>query len=273
MISAYRSFLPLNILSSRRCVSPKSVCKLASCHLIHYSSSSKNLSSAHSPSSSHDAVLKVHRKLFVHKLEFFDTKTRKLSNKNEPSEDHEIDDLKKIFKDKSIGVTEKFKILFKQYGTVLVFVYVSTTLLWLVTIYSLLVKGVDVIPMFEKFGIFTFLEAIGFTYAAEALKNPDASCFMVTYLIYEILKPVRTVVTLFGTVYAVRYLRAAGYLKPLPKSATVKDLVKAQSEIIHRQVIRTSEEYRKHYKTHVRRKYRSEVAKKQLLKKKDENKL
>ena len=57
-----------------------------------------------------------------------------------------------------------------------------------------------------------------------------------------------------------RYLRLAGYLKALPKSATVGDLVKTQGEIIRKQVIKTTEEYRKHYRTHVRRKYLAHVA-------------
>ena len=56
----------------------------------------------------------------------------------EDKSDNEIEQLKAMFRDKSIGYVQKFKILFQQYGSVLIGVYVTTTAMWLSSIYYLL---------------------------------------------------------------------------------------------------------------------------------------
>ena len=74
----------------------------------------------------------VHIKLKVNFTNIF------LSGEAKKESDNEIEALKLMFKDKSIGYVQKFKILFQQYGSVLIGVYVSTTAMWLSSIYYLL---------------------------------------------------------------------------------------------------------------------------------------
>lgn len=155
------------------------------------------------------------------------------------------DDLQRILKDKTLGLTAKFKILFRQYGIVLMSVYISTTICW-VAVFYYAVKNFDVMNYLENIGVFKFLEKIGFSYA-EKLKESNASDWLMTYLLYEIAKPIRYVVTLFGTVYSVRYLRKMGYFKPPPKAATVGELVQRQSKIIQHRFRNTTTKYRQKY--------------------------
>lgn len=49
--------------------------------------------------------------------------------------DHGGDDLQSILKDKSIGIVGKFKILFKQYGLVVVVVHCITAVIWVAMFY------------------------------------------------------------------------------------------------------------------------------------------
>ena len=55
-------------------------------------------------------------------------------NKQEES----IDDLRSLLKDKSLGLTQKFKIVFQQYGVVAVCVHLVNTAFWVSIIYTAL---------------------------------------------------------------------------------------------------------------------------------------
>lgn len=176
-------------------------------------------------------------------------------------QDEEIDDLKLMLRDKSLGIGQKIKILLQQYGMVLGAVWLTTSVLWFSSIYFMVSRGLDVTPFLDSWGVFDLLNKCGFTHA-ETLKTSGASYWMASYIIYEILKPVRMVMLLFGTVFVVRYLRKAGILRPVPKSATMGDLVKTQSKLAYRQVIRSTDEYRRHYRTHIRKKYRAHIGRK-----------
>ena len=52
------------------------------------------------------------------------------------SQEHEEDDLKAILKDKSLSISEKFKIIFKQYGLVMVVVHLLTSAVWIFIFYQ-----------------------------------------------------------------------------------------------------------------------------------------
>ena len=53
-------------------------------------------------------------------------------------EEESIDDLKSLLKDKSLGLTQKFKIIFQQYGVVALGVHLVNTACWLGIIYTAL---------------------------------------------------------------------------------------------------------------------------------------
>ncbi|XP_078494786.1 uncharacterized protein LOC144742397 [Ciona intestinalis] len=169
-----------------------------------------------------------------------------LRNKSEKPPETQHDDLQAILKDKSLGITAKFKILLRQYGVVMVSVHLVTSVFWAGAFYFAVSRGLDVIPFLENIGLFEFLERWGFSYT-EKIKNSGASTYLMAYLLYELAKPVRYPVTLFGTMYAVRYLRRIGFLKPPPKSATVGQLVETQSKIMKHRIDRTTNRYRDRY--------------------------
>nr|CAB3244430.1 uncharacterized protein C18orf19 homolog A [Phallusia mammillata] len=182
----------------------------------------------------------------THCLKLFHTRNHEKSIKTENNED--TDDLQAILKNRSLGITAKFKVLFRQYGVVMAGVHVVTSACWVALIYFSLQRGIDIIPFMESIGVFDFLDKIGLSYA-EKLKSSSASVWLMTYLVYELGKPIRYPVTLAGTVYAVRHLRKIGYFKPPPKSATVGQLVETQSKILQQRIhdtgVKYSEQYRK----------------------------
>lgn len=146
-----------------------------------------------------------------------------------------IDDLKALLQDKSMGFTTKFKVLFQQYGVVLVVVHCITAAFWMGLFYFAVSRGFDIVPFLEKYGVFDFLEKIGLP-ASEKLKSPGASNLLAAYLLYEVAKPVRYPVTIVGTIYAVRLLRRLGHFKRPPKTeATMRELVQTQGKIFRHQ--------------------------------------
>uniref|UniRef100_H2YRU6 DUF1279 domain-containing protein n=1 Tax=Ciona savignyi TaxID=51511 RepID=H2YRU6_CIOSA len=197
--------------------------------------------------------------LFCKKVQHFPVLNRNISNqpskvlrnKAEKPPDNDADDLQAILKDKSLGITAKFKILLRQYGLVMVSVHAVTSVFWAGAFYFAVSRGFDILPFLENIGLFEFLERWGFSYT-EKIKNSGASNYLMAYLIYELAKPIRYPVTLFGTVYVVRYLRRMGYFKPPPKSATVGQLVQTQGKIIQHRLNKTTTSYKDRYK-----KYRS----------------
>lgn len=167
------------------------------------------------------------------------------SKKSHSSED--IDDLTALWKDKSLSLTAKCKVLFQQYGVVLVVVYLMTVVFWMSLFYLIVSWGFDVTSFLEAHGVFDFLERIGLP-ASEKLKSPGASNLLSAYLLYELAKPIRLPVIFFSTVYAVRFLRRFKYLKPPPKAdATVRELVSTRRKIARHQLKTTTTKYRDRY--------------------------
>ena len=63
-------------------------------------------------------------------------KTRSFSSNSPEKQGEEEDDLRTILKDKSLSITEKFKIIFKQYGLVMVAVHLFTSAIWVFIFYQ-----------------------------------------------------------------------------------------------------------------------------------------
>ncbi|XP_075682584.1 protein FAM210A [Rhinoderma darwinii] len=121
--------------------------------------------------------------------------------------------------DKSIGLVQRFKKTFKQYGKVMVTVHVLTSSVWLGTFYYAAVKGINVVPFLEFVGL---PESI-----VNILKNSQSGNVLTAYALYKIATPVRYTVTLGGTSISVKYLRKYGYLSTPP---LVKDYIQDKME-------------------------------------------
>ncbi|XP_069587103.1 protein FAM210A [Ranitomeya imitator] len=129
-----------------------------------------------------------------------------------------IDDTDPL-QDKSIGLVQRFKKTFRQYGKVMVTVHVLTSSVWLGTFYYAAVKGINVVPFLEWVGL---PESI-----VNILKNSESGNVLTAYALYKIATPVRYTVTLGGTSISVKYLRKYGYLSTPP---LVKDYIQDKME-------------------------------------------
>jgi len=61
--------------------------------------------------------------------------SRRLSSSPRKKDNEEMDDLQAILKDRSMGLTAKFKLLFKQYGVVMIAVHLVTAAFWVTLFY------------------------------------------------------------------------------------------------------------------------------------------
>uniref|UniRef100_A0A1A7YKS0 Family with sequence similarity 210, member A n=1 Tax=Iconisemion striatum TaxID=60296 RepID=A0A1A7YKS0_9TELE len=123
--------------------------------------------------------------------------------KGEP-EPVEVDPLQ----DKSIGLYQRFKKTFKQYGKVLIPVHLVTSSVWFGTFYYAAMKGVNVVPFLEMIGLPESL--------VDLLRDSSSGYALTAYAIYKIATPARYAVTLGGTSLSVQYLRKHGYLSTPP---------------------------------------------------------
>ncbi|KAM9308918.1 protein FAM210A [Gastrophryne carolinensis] len=121
--------------------------------------------------------------------------------------------------DKSIGLFQRFKKTFQQYGKVMLTVHVLTSSVWLGTFYYAAIKGINVVPFLEFIGL---PESI-----VNILKNSESGNVLTAYALYKISTPVRYTVTLGGTSISVKYLRKYGYLTTPP---LVKDYIQDKME-------------------------------------------
>ncbi|XP_055759566.1 uncharacterized protein C18orf19 homolog B-like [Salvelinus fontinalis] len=132
-----------------------------------------------------------------------------------PPEAPEIDPLQ----DKSIGLVQRFKKTFKQYGKVMIPVHLLTSSVWFGTFYYAAMQGVNVVP---------FLEFIGLPEKIVGLLNHSSGGYALTaYAMYKIATPARYTVTLGGTSFSVQYLRKHGYFSTPPP---VKDYLQDRME-------------------------------------------
>ncbi|CAJ0967116.1 unnamed protein product [Ranitomeya imitator] len=87
-----------------------------------------------------------------------------------------IDDTDPL-QDKSIGLVQRFKKTFRQYGKVMVTVHVLTSSVWLGTFYYAAVKGINVVPFLEWVGL---PESI-----VNILKNSESGNVLTAYALYK----------------------------------------------------------------------------------------
>ncbi|XP_065149182.1 uncharacterized protein C18orf19 homolog A [Paramisgurnus dabryanus] len=110
--------------------------------------------------------------------------------------------------DQSMGLMQRFKRTFKQYGKVMIPVHLVTSTVWFGTFYYAAMKGVNLVP---------FLEYVGFPdKVVKLLENSQSGYALTAYAMYKIATPARYTVTLGGTSLSVKYLRRHGYMSTPP---------------------------------------------------------
>ncbi|KAF4088171.1 hypothetical protein AMELA_G00080110 [Ameiurus melas] len=85
--------------------------------------------------------------------------------------------------DKSIGLYQRFKKTFKQYGKVMVPVHLVTSTVWFGTFYYAAMKGVNVVPFLEYIGLPDKLVGI--------LRDSQGGCALTAYAMYKLATPAR----------------------------------------------------------------------------------
>ncbi|XP_062865415.1 uncharacterized protein C18orf19 homolog A [Trichomycterus rosablanca] len=132
-----------------------------------------------------------------------------------PGESGDTDPLQ----DESIGLVQRFKRSFKQYGKVMIPVHLLTSSVWFGAFYYSAMKGVNLVP---------FLEYVGFPEKlVKLLENSQSGYALTAYALYKIATPARYTVTLGGTSLSVKYLRKHGYMSTPPP---VKEYLQGKME-------------------------------------------
>ncbi|XP_062896971.1 uncharacterized protein C18orf19 homolog A [Mobula hypostoma] len=136
--------------------------------------------------------------------------------------------------DHSIGLYQRFKKTFKQYGKVMIPVHLLTSSIWFGTFYYAALKGVNVVP---------FLEYIGAPKGIiQILNHSTGGNALTAYALYKLATPARYTVTLGGTSLAVKYLRSHGYLStPPPMRVYIQDRMEETRERFSEKMEETKE--------------------------------
>ncbi|TRY66888.1 hypothetical protein DNTS_028503 [Danionella cerebrum] len=136
--------------------------------------------------------------------------------------------------DKSIGLFQRFKKTFKQYGKVMVPVHLVTSTVWFGSFYYAAMKGVNLVP---------FLEFIGLpNWMVGTLRDSQGGYALTAYAMYKLATPARYMVTLGGTSLSIQYLRKHGYLStPPPVKEYLQDKMEETRERLTEKMEETKE--------------------------------
>lgn len=138
--------------------------------------------------------------------------------------------------DKSIGLVQRFKRTFKQYGKVMIPVHLVTSSVWFGTFYYAAMKGVNVVPFLEMVGLPESLVCL--------LRNSTSGNALTAYAMYKIATPARYTATLGGTSLSVQYLRKHGYLTtPPPVKEYIQDKMEETKEKLSGKMEETKERF------------------------------
>jgi len=119
-----------------------------------------------------------------------------------------------------VGILQRFKNAYKEYGKLLVVVHLVTSAVWISSFYYVAYSGLDLLPLMQKIGA-----------GESALKVIEKSGnFAVAYLLYKIATPFRYAVTIGGTQVTAHYLFKYEYMKPIPQQDSLGALFKESSE-------------------------------------------
>ncbi|KAM6935136.1 protein FAM210A-like isoform 1-T2 [Lycodopsis pacificus] len=145
--------------------------------------------------------------------------TQEVQKEEAGSDAVEVDPLQ----DKSIGLVQRFKRTFKQYGKVMIPVHLMTSSVWFGTFYYAAMKGVNVVSFLEQIGLPESLVSL--------LTNTSSGYALTAYAMYKIATPARYAATLGGTSLSVQYLRKHGYMStPPPVKEYIQDKMEETKE-------------------------------------------
>lgn len=102
---------------------------------------------------------------------------------------------------------QNFKQMYRDYWYVLVPVHVVTSVAWFGGFYYLVKSGVDIVAILEKFGLSERW--------SEQLRDSKAGYLAMTFALYKLASPLRYMVTIGGSTFAIKWLRDFGLIKPL----------------------------------------------------------
>ncbi|ROJ29243.1 hypothetical protein DPX16_13687 [Anabarilius grahami] len=138
--------------------------------------------------------------------------------------------------DKSIGLFQRFKKTFKQYGKVMVPVHIVTSTVWFGSFYYAAMKGVNLVPFLEFIGLPDWMVGI--------LRDSQGGYALTAYAMYKLATPARYTVTLGGTSLSVQYLRKHGYLStPPPVKGYLQDKMEETRELLTEKMEETKERF------------------------------
>jgi len=113
---------------------------------------------------------------------------------------------------------QRFKKMYKEYWYVLLPVHCATSVVWYGSFYYIARSGIDIVPMLESLGASELI--------VKPLRDTGAGFFAVAYAMYKIATPARYTVTLGGTTITINYLKKWGYIKPMPSSEAMKEMIR-----------------------------------------------
>ncbi|XDV40424.1 hypothetical protein PO909_009516 [Leuciscus waleckii] len=138
--------------------------------------------------------------------------------------------------DKSIGLFQRFKKTFKQYGKVMVPLHVVTSTVWFGSFYYAAMKGVNLVPFLEFIGLPDWMVGM--------LRDSQGGYALTAYAMYKLATPARYTVTLGGTSLSVQYLRKHGYLStPPPVKGYLQDKMEETRELLTEKMEETKERF------------------------------
>ncbi|XP_054636849.1 uncharacterized protein C18orf19 homolog A [Dunckerocampus dactyliophorus] len=162
--------------------------------------------------------------------------THSSSSPQTPPDQRETAEEVDPLQDKSIGLVQRFKKTFKQYGKVMIPVHLLTSSVWFGTFYYAAMKGVNVVPFLEMIGVPESLVGL--------LKDSSSGYALTAYAMYKIATPARYTVTLGGTSLSVQYLRKHGYLStPPPVKDYIQDKMEETKEKLSEKMEETKERF------------------------------
>ncbi|XP_053604532.1 uncharacterized protein C18orf19 homolog B [Plodia interpunctella] len=161
-------------------------------------------------------------------------------NGNKPSGD-ETSKLNKNLEDKvpKPGLFQRFKTMYRDYWYVLVPVHMATSVIWFGGFYYAVRSGVDVLAILEWMGVSETLMA--------PLKDSSAGYVALTFALYKIATPLRYAVTVGGTTVAINKLTAIGWIKPVPSTERIKEMLQEKKDNLQDKFNESKEHY-EHYK-------------------------
>ncbi|XP_051577772.1 uncharacterized protein C18orf19 homolog B-like isoform X2 [Myxocyprinus asiaticus] len=138
--------------------------------------------------------------------------------------------------DKSIGLFQRFKKTFKQYGKVMVPVHIVTSTVWFGSFYYAAMKGVNVIPFLEFIGLPDWMVGI--------LRDSQGGYALTAYAMYKLATPARYTVTMGGTSLSVQCFHKHGYLStPPPVKEYLQDKMEETRERLTEKMEETKERF------------------------------